>query len=98
MPSAITTRMMIVTAFERDDPLDDPCSMITFLRTNSSSSLGGTDMLHFASKCCATARHPLRRPGENRDGQAAQHRRHAERRPQSVALPDGANAERAEAD
>src|ERR1041385_8754017 len=90
---AITTRTMMVTAFDFPEPLDAPCSTITFLRTNSSSSFGGTDMLHLASK-----RHAARRPGEDRDGQAAQRRRVQERRAQTVALADRAHRERAHAD
>src|SRR6266850_84462 len=96
--SATTSRTMIVTAFDRDEPLDAPCSTITLRRTNSSSSFGGTDMLHLASKRGATGGQIARGPGENRDGQAAQRRGEAERRTQSVVLTQGADAERAEAD
>src|SRR5689334_21506797 len=90
---AMTSRMMIVTAFDFDEPLDAPCSTITFLRTNSSSSFGGTDMLHLGSKC-----HAARDQGEDGDGEAAQRRGELERRAQAVALPDRADGERADAD
>src|SRR5690349_6797093 len=95
---ATTRRMMIVAAFDFDDPLDAPSSTITLRRTNSSSLFGGTDMLHLASKRGATGRQAARRPGENGDGQAAQRRGPLERGAEAVALADGADGERADAD
>src|SRR5256885_14728276 len=95
---AIPRMMMIVGAFGRDEPLDALCSTITLRRTYSSSSFGGTDMLHLASKRGAIGRQMSRGPGEDRDGQAAQRRGKSERSVQAEALPDGADAERAGAD
>src|SRR5205085_9038943 len=89
---AMTTRMMIVAAFERDEPLDALCSTITLRRTYSSSSFGGTDMLHLASKRGAIGRQMPRGPGEDRDGQAAQRGGKAERAVQAEPLPDSADA------
>src|SRR5437870_1440652 len=95
--SATTARRTIVTTFERDDPLDAPCSMITLRRTNSSSSFGGTDMLHLASKRGAT-RQVARRPGEDRDGEAAQRRGELEGVVEAVAIADRSDGERSDAD
>src|SRR5438105_4428173 len=98
---ATTSRMMMVAAFDRDDPLDAPCSTITLRRTNSSSSFGGTDMLHLASKrgaICQVMVQTARGQSEDGDGEAAQRGGEFERGAEAVALSDGADRERADAD
>src|SRR5262245_51811616 len=98
---AITNKTTMVTTFEREEPLDAPCSTITFLRTNSSSSFGGTDMLHLASKRSAIRRVMVevpRGPSEDRDGQAAQRGRKTEGHCKPVPLRQRADAERPQPD
>src|SRR4051794_19728423 len=98
MAMAMIAMTMMVTAFEREEPLEAPVSTITLRRTNSSSSFGGTVMLHLASKRGAIARQEPRGPGEDRDGQAAQGGRAAEGESESVMLAERADTERAGAD